>query len=149
MHIMVVFMVYYYTSQSIVFIVSDPIMQHFNIPGYHEQVPYCTEPVSIDQPDSSNVNGAKPQGVAGAWVQTTKMWGRRDVLFIHFLNPEVLQEWEVGDAAMNIDNILSWAEAWNNTLVPDIPTFEKTDSARKADIRVNFGGKGSIQLHVL
>ena len=105
-----------------------------------QQVPYCTKSVSIDQPE----NGAshdRPQGVAGAWVRISKLWKRRDVLFVHFLNPEVLEEWTVDSATMNIDNILSWAGEWNNRLVPEIPTFEKTDSPLRADIRVRFDGK--------
>ena len=74
-------------------------------------------------------------------MQTSKLWGRRDVLFVHFLNPDVLQGWKCGGAAMNINNILAWAGAWNTNKTPTVPEFEKAVSVEKADIRINFDGK--------
>ena len=68
------------------------------------------------------------------------MWGRRDVLFVHFLNPEILHGWKCGGAPLDVNNILGWAEAWN-TKTDSVPTFEETDSPKRADIRVTFGGK--------
>ena len=105
------------------------------------QVPYCTEPVSEDPPEDAESGASKPGEVAGAWVQTSKVWSRRDVLFVYFLNPDVLQRWTCGGAAITSDHILRWAGVWNNTKSPDIPTFEKTGSPKKADIRIFFGSK--------
>ncbi|XP_064383871.1 uncharacterized protein LOC135332887 [Halichondria panicea] len=42
-------------------------------------------------------------------------WTGRDVLYVYFLNPDILEQekWECEYGVLNIDNILSWAEAWN------------------------------------
>ena len=99
--------------------------------------------MSVEQTDSQN-DVSRPGGAAGAWMQTGKMWGKRDeTLKIHFLNPDVLEDdkWMCGEGQMNVDNILAWARRWNNVAFPDIPKFEPTDSAKKAHIRVYFGGE--------
>ena len=69
-------------------------------------------------------------------------WTGRDVLYVYFLNPDILEQekWECEYGVLNIDNILSWAEAWNPKKFPNIPIFKKTDRADKADIRVKFTG---------
>ena len=77
-------------------------------------------------------------------MQTEKMWGKRDKhLKVYFINPEVLEDegWMCGDAPMNVDNIFAWAQQWNSNAFPDIPKFEYTHSAKKAHIRVYFGGE--------
>ena len=83
-------------------------------------------------------------GASSAWMQTDKMWGTRDrPLKVHFLNSEVLEEkgWMCGDAPMNVDNVLAWAQQWNSNAFPAIPKFDFTNSAKIAHIRVHFGGK--------
>ena len=69
-------------------------------------------------------------------------WTGKDVLYVYFLNPDILEQekWECEYGVLNIDNILSWAEAWNPKKFPNIPIFKKTDRADKADIRVKFEG---------
>ena len=66
------------------------------------------------------------------------------MLFVYFLNPDVLRGWKRGDAVINVDDILAWAEEWYSKPDSDIPILQKTDSREKADIRVGFkfDGKG-------
>ena len=114
------------------------------------QVPFCTGPeceVCSDSDDDTSGEDI-PEGAAGAWIQTSKMWRTRDQLKVHFLNPNALEGWKIGRAPMNVDNILAWAAEWNSALVPDIPTFVKTDSARMADVRVSFTRKLHIIMYV-
>lgn len=94
-----------------------------------------------DEPEDSESGASRPGETAGAWVQTSKLWARRDVLFIQFLNPEVLNTWTCGGVTMNTGYILEWAGAWNTTMYPDIPAFETTVNPKKADIRIFFGSK--------
>ncbi len=78
---------------------------------------------------------------AGAYTTKTNIWIRKDVLFVHFLNPDILEQenWKCDRAVLNIDNILAWAAAWNTKKCPNIPEFKKTDRPDRADIRVKFG----------
>lgn len=111
------------------------------------QVPYCTEPASVEQTDSRS-DVSRPSGAQGAWMQTDKMWDRErdNPLKILFLNPEVLEDeqWMCGESLMNVDNVYAWARRWNSKALPHIPNFSMTNSAKKAHIRVRFGGE-SIQ----
>ena len=99
--------------------------------------------MSEEQTDSPNdVN--RPDRAQSAWMQTDKMWGPRDKqLKVHFLNSEVLEDegWMCGDAPMNVDNVLAWAQQWNSNAFPAIPKFEFSNSRERADIRVHFGGE--------
>ena len=86
------------------------------------------------------------QATSGAYVQKTKLWRGRDMLFVYFRNPDYLQK---GKYPLTVSIILAWAGSWNNALVPDIPKFGRTDSIEKADIRIQFGGErtlGSVTL---
>ena len=88
----------------------------------------------------------RPKGAKGGFAKTDKIWQKRDVLKVYFLNPEDLdtKEWMCGKDNMNVQNIVDWAQVWNNATYPHIPSFEKTDSKDKADIRVHFGGESKL-----
>lgn len=121
-------------------------LTHRQVPLYHYgsllffQVPFCTGPECEDYSDSGDETAGDdiPEGAAGAWVQTSKMWRTRDQLKVHFLNPEALEGWKIGNAPMNVDNILAWAAEWSSALAPEIPTFVRKDTARNSDVRVSF-----------
>ena len=58
------------------------------------------------------------------------------------MDEQILENWSVDRATMNVDNILGWAAEWNTQLAPNIPKFIKEDVIERADIRVSFGSKG-------
>lgn len=62
----------------------------------------------------------------------TKMWKGREVLFVYFLNPELLL------GRLNVNKVMDWAKKWSES---DIPKFERTNSSGDADITVEFGSK--------
>ncbi len=83
-----------------------------------------------------------PDNTAAAYVTTTKMWRRKTALRVYFMDEQILENWSVDRATMNVDNILGWAAEWNTQLAPNIPKFIKEDVIERADIRVSFGSKG-------
>ena len=98
---------------------------------------YCTESLIADEAAaSSDAN----QAGAGAYAQNSNIWTEKDVLNVHFLNPEILDQenWKCEYGVLNTTNILSWAAAWNTKKCPNIPIFKKTGRPESADIRVKF-----------
>ncbi len=105
---------------------------------------YCTESLIADEAAaSSDAN----QAGAGAYALNSNIWTRKDVLNVHFLNPDFpkQEKWKYEDGEFNISNILDWAAAWNTNMCPNIPIFKKTGSPESADIRVNFA-KGILTI---
>ncbi len=100
---------------------------------------YCTD--SLGEDETEALRDANQEG-AGGFALETNIWTGRDALFVHFLNPEILEQkkWKCDRGVLNIDNILSWAKAWNTRKCPNIPIFKKTDRPERADIRVKFEG---------
>lgn len=92
------------------------------------------EPVQVE-------GDGRQEGAAGAWIQTKKIWGSREVLKVYFLNPSVLESWICGKQAMNTATIMAWAAKWNHPFFEKIPKFQEVDSSDNADIRVEFTGK--------
>ena len=92
--------------------------------------------------DETEASSDANQEGASGFALKTNIWTEKDVLFVHFLNPKILEQkkWENEYGVLNISNILSWAEAWNTKKYPNIPTFKKTDRPDRADIRVKFEG---------
>ena len=90
---------------------------------------------SKDQPDAS-IPVSRSNSLS-AVVCTGVIWEKREVLKVHFLNPEVVQKWGLTTAT-----ILEWAngtpeqEAWG-----EIMTFEESKNIKRADIRVEFSGR--------
>ena len=103
------------------------------------QVPYCTDSLGEDEAKASSDTN---QAGAGAGALKTNIWTGKNVLYVHFLNPDILKQenWKCGRAVLNIENILAWAAAWNTKKCLSIPIFENTDRADSADIRVKFEG---------
>ncbi len=87
---------------------------------------------------SSDVN----QEGADGFALKTNIWTKKDVLYVHFLNPDILEEdeWKCEDGVLNIDIVLALAATWNIKKCPNIPVFQKTDRPDRADIRVKFAG---------
>ena len=100
---------------------------------------YCTDSLGEDEDETSS--DANQDGASG-FALKTNIWTGKDVLFVHFLNPEILEQekWKCEGSVLNIGNIVSWAEAWNTNKCPNIPTFKKTERPERADIRVKFTG---------
>ncbi len=98
--------------------------------------------------DEAEASSDANQEGAGAFALKTNIWIRKDVLLVHFLNPEILvqENWKCERSVLNIDNILAWAAPWNTKKCPNIPIFVKTDRPDTADIRVKFEG---IVLHII
>ena len=84
-----------------------------------------------DEDEALSDHDAKQEGASGFALKTNIWPAGKDVLFVHFLNPEILEQenWKCEYGALNIDNILSWAEAWNTKKCPNIPTFKKTSES--------------------
>ena len=101
---------------------------------------YCTDPELPDSGENPENASGHPQGVAGGWGPTSKVWGRHDVLSVYFHNPDILKRWKCGDSTMDVNGILGWAGEWNSK-TPHVPTFERIDSSKRAHIRVTFEGK--------
>ncbi len=103
------------------------------------QVPYCTDSLGEDEAKAS---GDTNQAGAGAGALKTNIWTGKNILFVHFLNPDILKQenWKCGKAVLNIENILAWAATWNTKKCLSIPIFENMDRADSADIRVKFEG---------
>ena len=105
-------------------------------------IPYCTgAPTEIDLTEESCDSAQQsPSAAAGAYIQRSKLWVQKE-LRVHFLNPDNIQYWRCGGDAMTTTTIMAWAVgAWNSPFYANIPKFVVTDSARKADIRVQFTG---------
>ncbi len=98
--------------------------------------------------DEAEASSDANQEGAGAYALKTNIWTRKDVLYVHFLNPDILKQddWKCEDGVLNIDNILAWAAAWNTKKCRNIPIFEKTDRPNEADIRVKFEGTKLIRV---
>ncbi|XP_064383869.1 uncharacterized protein LOC135332884 isoform X2 [Halichondria panicea] len=103
---------------------------------------YCTDSLGEDEDEALSDHDAKQEGASGFALKTNIWPAGKDVLFVHFFNPEILEQkkWKCEYGVLNIDNILSWAGAWNTKKCPNIPTFKKTDRPDRADIRVKFEG---------
>ena len=69
------------------------------------------------------------------------MWVQK-VLMVHFLNPDVLDNWKCGDDTMTTTTIMAWAVgAWNSPFYANIPLLKLTEMATKSHIRVQFTGR--------
>ena len=98
---------------------------------------YCTDSLGEDETEASSQEGAS------GFALKTNIWpAGKDVLFVCFLNPEILEQekWKCDYGVLNINIILSWAGAWVSRKCPNIPFFKKTDRPDSADIRVKFEG---------
>ena len=72
------------------------------------------------------------------------MWVQK-VLMVHFLNPDVLDNWKCGDDAMTTTTIMAWAVgAWNSPFYANIPQLKSTERATKSHIRVQFTGTAHL-----
>ena len=60
------------------------------------------------------------------------------------MNPDFIDKWKCRGEPMNINTIFAWARVWNIVPYPEIPKFEVVDSAKKADIRVQFSSNCEI-----
>ncbi|XP_064383865.1 uncharacterized protein LOC135332883 isoform X3 [Halichondria panicea] len=100
---------------------------------------FCTDSLGEDEDEASS--DASQEGASG-FALKTNIWTGKDVLFVLFLNPEILEQekWKCEGSVLNIGNILAWAEAWNTNKCPNIPTFKKTERPERAHIRVKFAG---------
>ena len=71
-----------------------------------------------------------------------KFWEGKDVLRVHFINPEAISEWKhYPREPITTTNILAWAAVWNNSYGSSIPTIEMANSIDESDIRVKFVGE--------
>ncbi len=98
---------------------------------------YCTESLIADEAASSSDAN---QAGASAYAQNSNIWTEKDVLKVHFLNPDFPKQkkWRCEYGELNIDNIFGWAAAWNTKKCPNIPIFKQTGRPDSADIRVIF-----------
>ena len=74
------------------------------------------------------------------------MWHGRQVLNVHFMNPDDIDnkfEWHCRRKTMNVNTIFAWARVWNYVGLPMIPVLKYTERADRADIRVKFSGNNS------
>ncbi len=94
-------------------------------------------------PDSDSDSEIPPveedPGMSGAAVTKKYLWKEREILKVYFMNPLVLESWDIG---MTTQQILDWANgAWRKTPNTKIPEFINCVDARRNDIRVKFAGK--------
>ena len=56
------------------------------------------------------------------------------------MNEEKLEDWRCRGEPMTVNTIIAWARVWNVVMHEEIPTFDLTYRAKRADIRVEFSG---------
>ena len=79
---------------------------------------------------------------ANAYIQRHKLWAQKESVGVHFLNPDILEEWRCGGDTLSTVTIMAWAGgAWNSPFYANVPKFEMAENKRRADIRVLFTGK--------
>ncbi len=68
-----------------------------------------------------------------------KVWKEREILYVQFINPEALENWDI---EVTPQQILDWAnEAWRKGEDSNVPEFKLYEVLNKVDIRVKFAGK--------
>ena len=71
----------------------------------------------------------------------------KDTLNVYFVNPDDIEDWgwKCRGQLIDINAILAWARVWNILPYPNIPMFEMTEKAEKADIQVQFSSMYTLK----